>query len=102
VPWRVGGRASFRWAEHVSRRLAGRFCRTAKQNIDVHLGSCSATITGLAGAVSDRSARHKSLFASFSSEKENLFFFEKKNQKTFISGAALPEDVWVWRKFRSD
>jgi hypothetical protein len=34
-----------------------------------------------------RSTRNKSLFASFSSEKEDLFFFEKKNQKTFISRA---------------
>jgi hypothetical protein len=43
--------------------------------------------------VSGRSARNKSLFASFSSEKEEVFFFEKKNQKTFISGALLPEQV---------
>jgi hypothetical protein len=43
--------------------------------------------------VSERSARNESLFASFSSEKEEVFFFEKKNQKTFTSGAALTEDV---------
>jgi hypothetical protein len=29
--------------------------------------------------------RNKSLFASFSSEKEESSFFEKKKQKTFIS-----------------
>jgi hypothetical protein len=28
-----------------------------------------------------------------------LFFFEKKNQKTFTSAARLPEDVCAWRKF---
>jgi hypothetical protein len=28
--------------------------------------------------------RVESLMASFSSEKEDVFFFEKKNQKTFI------------------
>jgi 1-acyl-sn-glycerol-3-phosphate acyltransferase len=28
--------------------------------------------------------KDKSLFASFSSEKEEVFFFEKKNQKTFV------------------
>jgi hypothetical protein len=28
--------------------------------------------------------KNKSLFASFSSEKEEVFFFEKKNQKTFM------------------
>jgi hypothetical protein len=34
-------------------------------------------------------AETKSLFASFSSEKEErTFFFEKKNQKTFMSGAS--------------
>jgi hypothetical protein len=38
--------------------------------------------------VSKHSARSKSLFASFSSEKEDLFFFEKTNQKTFTSGAS--------------
>jgi hypothetical protein len=47
-----------------------------------------------------RRTKHKSLFASFSSEKEGLLFFEKKNQKTFNSGAALPECVGVRRKFR--
>jgi hypothetical protein len=31
------------------------------------------------------SAENKSPFASFSSEKEEVFFFEKRNQKTFIS-----------------
>jgi hypothetical protein len=34
--------------------------------------------------VSERSARNKSLFASFSSEKEDLFFFEKKNKKLLL------------------
>jgi hypothetical protein len=29
--------------------------------------------------------RSKSLFASFSSEKEAVFFFEKKHQETFVS-----------------
>jgi hypothetical protein len=33
----------------------------------------------------------------FRKTKEEVFFFEKKNQKTFISGAPLPEDVCVWR-----
>jgi hypothetical protein len=49
--------------------------------------------------VSERRARNKSLFASFSSEKEEVFFFEKKNQKTFTPGAALPEDVCVCESF---
>jgi para-aminobenzoate synthetase component 1 len=35
-------------------------------------------------------AENKSLFASFSSEKEEMFFFEKKNQKTFIPSPAPP------------
>ncbi len=42
--------------------------------------------------VCGRSTRNKSLFASFSSEKEEVFFFEKKNQKTFISSGAGLED----------
>jgi len=32
---------------------------------------------------------NKSLFASFSSEKEEAFFFEKKKQKTFILFAGI-------------
>ncbi len=35
-------------------------------------------------------AKNKSLFASFSSEKEEVFFFEKKNQKTFVPTPAPP------------
>jgi hypothetical protein len=31
--------------------------------------------------VSERSTRNKSLFASFSSEKEDLFFFKKRTKK---------------------
>ncbi len=38
---------------------------------------------------------HKSLFAYFSSEKEGVFFFEKKKQKTFVLllGLVLPAGV---------
>jgi hypothetical protein len=34
--------------------------------------------------------RHKSLFASFSSEKEESSFFEEKEAKTFVPGAVSP------------
>jgi hypothetical protein len=39
------------------------------------------------------SASNKSLFASFSSEKEAVFFFKKKNQKTFASAAPSPKNA---------
>jgi hypothetical protein len=34
--------------------------------------------------VAERSTRNKSLFASFSSEKEGLFFFEKRTKKLLL------------------
>jgi CHAT domain-containing protein len=40
-------------------------------------------------------ARHKSLFASFSSEKEAVMFHEKKNQKTYKLWAPLAAGLWV-------